>query len=65
MTHPPISMQRGYAVVDVDGRVCWGLFFRTRQEASDCARHPKRRVVELRVGKVVRKLPPKRKLRRG
>jgi len=49
-----------YVVVDVNGRVCWGLVFESKQEASDCARHPKRRVMRVEAVSVVRKCPPKR-----
>ncbi len=51
----PIRCPPAWAVVDVNGLVCWGLVFCNKREASHAARHPKRRIVRLMVGSVVRK----------
>jgi hypothetical protein len=50
-----------YVVVDVNGAVCLGLLFATKEEASDVARHPKRRVMRLVEGGLVRKSPSRRR----
>lgn len=61
----PLRWKPAWAVVDTDGRVCWGLVFPTKREASECARHPLRRVVRVTVAGVVRKSPRKaRKVRK-
>lgn len=62
----PIRCAPAWAVVDTDGEVCWGLVFTIKRLASECASHPKRRVVRIKVAGVVRKSPRKaRKSRRG
>lgn len=55
----PLRWSPAWAVVDVDGKVCWGLVFVSKAEASECARHPLRRVVRVKVDGVVRKSPSK------
>jgi uncharacterized DUF497 family protein len=49
----PIHAVPAWAVVDTDGRVCWGLVFQNKREASWVARHPERRIVRLEVAGVV------------
>jgi hypothetical protein len=58
-----MSNVRRYAVVDTDGHVLWGLTSDNLAEVSEWARHPKRRVVEVGVLRVVRK--SRRKAKRG
>ena len=57
----PIRAAPAWAVVDTDGRVCWGLVFTVKGEASDVARHPQRRIVRLKVAGEVRKTTRRRK----
>lgn len=47
MKRPPIKVPPAWAVVDCDGRVLWGLVFTNKREVSQCAKHPKRRIVRL------------------
>ena len=56
-----MARRHAYAVVDVNGRICWGLVYGTKREASEVARHPKRKVILVEAVRVVRKSPKRRK----
>lgn len=56
MKRPPIKNRPGWVVIDVDGRICWGLAYDRFRDARAIAMHPMRRVVRCEVV-----MPKKRK----
>lgn len=50
-----------YAVIDTDGRVCWGMTDTDKRLVSEWAKHSKRRVARVEVVSIVRKKLGRRK----